>query len=132
MKRVVAGIDINADLDRVWDLLTRFEYWPAWGTTVRSVTSPSTRVEPGATGRVRTILGFWLPFAMTGVVEHASWHWRVAGIPATGHDVRRTGTGITRVEFTVPWPAAPYLVAMHASLRRLKRLAERAEHGASE
>ena len=132
MKRIVAGIDINADVNCVWDLLTRFEDWPAWGTTVTAVMSPRSRVAPGATGRVRTILGFWLPFEITDVVDGTSWHWKVAGVPATGHIIRRVGPGITRVEFTVPWPAAPYVVALRTSLRRLKRLAERTPQGAGE
>ena len=124
MKELGTAIEIAAPVPIVWDLLTEFDHWPAWGTSIRRVESASRRVAPGVTGRAQTILGFWVPFEITDVVANDSWHWRVAGVPATGHFVSPIGPDRCRVQFTVAWALAPYLVAMRMSLGRLKRMAE--------
>jgi hypothetical protein len=49
----------------------------------------------------------------------------VAGIPATRHHLVAIGPDRSRVQFTVAWVLAPYLVVMRTALGRLKRMAER-------
>jgi uncharacterized protein YndB with AHSA1/START domain len=124
VKRVSAGIDVAAPLTEVWRLVAEFEHWSSWGPTVTGVTSSARAVAPGATGRVKTVAGPSLPFAITSVEPGHSWDWRVAGVPATGHVISDLGDGRTRVEFTVPWVLAPYVVVLRMGLRRLKTLAE--------
>ena len=97
-----------------------------WGTSIRRVESAADCVAPGVVGRVQTILGFWVPFEISDVVANDSWHWRVAGVSATGHFVSAIGPDRCRVQFTVAWALAPYLVVMRMSLGRLKRMAEQA------
>jgi hypothetical protein len=66
-----------------------------------------------------------VPFEITSVEPGSSWTWTVAGIRATGHYVTAMGSRCTRVDFTVSGWFAPYVVVLHAGLRRLKELAEK-------
>jgi hypothetical protein len=115
-------IDIASPPGRVWDLIARFEHWPAWGTTVEAVEPPAGQVRVGVKGRVKTIVGPWLPFEITAVIEGVSWGWKVAGIPATGHQIEPIDTGC-RVTFTAPVWAPFYLPVLHRALVRLERSA---------
>lgn len=124
MRHLATGIDVGAPAERLWELIAVFDNWPEWGSSIRAVDSPSVRVEPGGEGRVRTVAGFWLQFRICEVVPGRFWIWDVAGIGATGHHVMPLGDKACRVEFTAPWIAAPYLLVLRRSLRRLKRLAE--------
>ena len=124
MRHIRASIEVNAAADGVWRLLTEFDQWPKWGPTVVDVESEAAMVEPGVTGRVKTIAGPWLPFEITEVDDGCSWTWKVAGLHATGHSVAALGDARTLVEFSVPVAVAPYAVVLRAGLKRLKRLAE--------
>lgn len=117
------GADVEAPAEDVWKLITRFERWPDWGTTVRGVEADAEAVRPGLTGRVHTAVGIWLPFEITDVVDGRSWSWAVAGRPATRHFVTPLSPARCRVEFTVAWPLAPYGLMMWLALRRIQRLA---------
>ena len=124
--RARLAIEVFAPSDLVWQLLTEFRHWPAWGPSVREVDSSSVRVAPGVRGRVRTPVGIWLPFVITAVEPGRSWNWRVGGIDATGHVVTPLGDSQCRVEFTVSRWLLPYLLVLRVGLRRLKELAEAA------
>ena len=124
MRHIGTALDIDAPADRVWALLAEFHHWTDWGVSIRRVESEALQVAPGATGRVQTVAGPWLPFRICDVVPGQFWIWDVAGIGATGHHVTPLAGGRCRVEFTAPWIAAPYLAVLRLSLRRLKRLAE--------
>lgn len=126
MRRLSRGLDVAAPAAVVWRLIAEFRHWPTWGPTVRAVKADADMVATGVRGRVQTPLGIWLPFEITDVVDGHSWDWRVGGVPATGHRVTPTGPTTCRVEFTVPWVAAPYLAVVRIGLRRLVRLAESA------
>ncbi len=120
-----ASAEVDAPAADVWSLLARFDRWPAWGPSITSVEADADEVAPGVTGRVRTAVGVWLPFEITGVLPGRSWDWRVAGIPATGHRVDPIDDRRSRVTFTTPWPTAPYLAVLAVALGRIRRLATR-------
>lgn len=124
MRHVGVSVDVDAPVEAVWELLTKVDRWPEWGTTVRRVESTADRIDVGTSGRVQTIAGFWLPFTVTEMVPLSSWRWRVAGLPATRHYIAATSPSGCRVRFTVAWMLAPYLLPMWLSLLRLKRSAE--------
>lgn len=117
-------IDIGAPADRVWRLLTEFRTWPEWGPSVRGAESDAEAVAAGVTGRVRTALGVWLPFAIDRVEEGRYWDWSVAGLRANGHRVSPLSADRTRVVFTVSRLYLPYVQVLSWGLRRLKRIAE--------
>ena len=71
-------------------------------------------------------LGPALPFTVTEFVPGRRWSWRVAGIPATSHEVVAEGGG-SRVTFGVPLWAPAYLAVCAIALRRLERLAMSAD-----
>ncbi len=117
-------IDIASPPDLVWELISRFEHWPTWGLSVTAVEPPAGQVRVGTAGRVKTVLGLWVPFEVTSVIEGESWDWKVAGIPATGHRVEPLENGC-RVTFTAP-PWAPfYLPVLSRSLALLERATSR-------
>lgn len=104
-----------------WQLLTDTRRWPEWGPTIRAVDADPPVICAGSRGRLQTIAGPWVPFEVTTLVEGQRWDWRVAGVPATGHRVEATATGV-RVVFEVPVLVAPYAAVCRLALRRLERL----------
>lgn len=124
MKHRSASIEINAPITAVWRLIAEFDHWPKWGPTVKTVDSAADAVGVGVTGRVKTVAGPWLPFEISEVEPGRSWHWKIAGVAATGHLLLDLGNGKTRVEFTVPLIFAPYVLVLRMGLKRLKHLAE--------
>ena len=106
-----------------WRLLTDTRAWPRWGPTITAVEADRPVIGLATRGRVRTSVGVWAPFEITGFVPGSSWHWRVAGIPATGHRVEPAARGC-RVVFEVPWPAAPYVIVCRIALGRLAAMLE--------
>jgi len=119
--RVVISRWIDAPPDRVWDLFTDTTRWPEWGPTVTAVECETRYIEAGSTGRVRTIGGRWLPFAITRFGDR-QWTWRIGQVGATGHRVRPTESGC-RVGFEVPLWAAPYVLVCWVALGRIESLA---------
>jgi uncharacterized protein YndB with AHSA1/START domain len=129
-----AGAVVTVSVSRVmpvdpavaWDLLVDPARWPEWGPSVRAVDLPEGRLRAGSTGRVRTAVGFWVPFEVTGFDEGRSWAWKVAGVPATTHTVEAVADGC-RVSFGVPTVAAPYALVCRAALARIEDLAVTAQ-----
>ncbi|MBM3693279.1 MAG: SRPBCC family protein [Actinomycetota bacterium] len=115
---VVAGT-VAAPVDAVWRVLAEPEAWPAWGPSVTAVDCPDARVRTGTRGRVRTVAGVWLPFTVVTVEPGRSWTWRIGPVRATGHRVAALGPERTRVEFTVPWWAAPYALVCRRAIARI-------------
>ena len=121
--------EVAAPAAVVWMLLTDVRRWPEWGpTVVEAQLDAGTSIRQGATGRVRTPVGAWLPFTVPYLRADAaggSWSWRVAGVPATRHEVLDLGGGASRVRFATPWWAPAYVPVVELGLRRLGALAER-------
>ncbi len=124
---------IAADPQVVWDLLVDTSRWPEWGPSVSAVEldhGDGPRLHSDSTGRVRTPIGVWIPFTVTGFVDGLRWSWRVAGIPATSHAVEPHPDGCV-VRIGVPVLAAPYALVCEVGLRRIERLALAAGRGAA-
>lgn len=115
---------IAAPPDAVWALLVDVESWPRWEPTVGLawLDDGLSVIRSGSTGKVQAPLGPALPFSITEFVPGRRWAWRVAGVPATSHEVEPVGAG-TRVTFRVPLWAPGYVAVCALALRRLERLA---------
>ena len=123
------GTDVSAPVDAAWAELVELDAWPHWGPSVREAVldDGARRLGAGATGRVRTVAGPWVPFTVTEwyVAEsRRTWAWRVGGLPATAHTVTATGPGTCRVEMAVPWWAPAYLGVIALALPRVRDRAE--------
>jgi len=114
---------IDAPAATMWMLLAQPHRWPEWGPSVRGVECSDDEIRPGTYGRVRTPIGLWLPFTITAVVPGRTWHWRVAGLAATGHRVEPVDDHHTRVVFEIPAWGLPYAIVCRAALRNLARRA---------
>lgn len=114
---------VDAPLSAVWDVLVDTTTWPTWGPSITEVESSTERIAVGTTGRVRTVVGLWLPFEVTEVVASHSWRWKVAGIPATGHRVEPVDEDTTAIVFELPALAAPYAGVCWAAAGRVRRVA---------
>jgi hypothetical protein len=124
VRHIEVASEIAAPAGRVWEFISEFRHWQAWGITIRRVQSNADRVAPGVTGRVQTVAGVWLPFRICDVIPGEYWIWNVAGIGATGHRVTLLTEETSVAAFTVPWAAYPYRTVLRRSLRKLKQIAE--------
>lgn len=122
--RVQRQVDAPAHV--VWDLLVDLSAWPRWGPSVRraELHDGATALSLGARGTVWTAAGVPLPFTITEYRPGRRWGWTVAGVPATGHEVRPTSEGC-QASFEVPWWAAAYLPVCAVALARIDSLAQR-------
>lgn len=118
------SVEIPAPASAAWKLLTDTSRWPQWGPSVSRVESAEQYIGPGSTGRVRTIIGVWLPFRVTRFADGQRWDWEVAGIPATGHRVESLGPDRCRVVFQVPLLATPYLAVCWLAAHRIRSILE--------
>jgi uncharacterized protein YndB with AHSA1/START domain len=121
---------IPASPEAIWSILTDTRLWPVWGPSVAAVETNQRYLEPGSKGRIRTVLGFWVGYEVTHFAPGRAWSWKVAGIPATVHEVRPLGPDRSILEFAVPFWAAPYLIVCALAARRIEAIARRAPDGA--
>ncbi len=121
------GVMAAAEAEEAWDLISDARWWPRWGPSVREVRVEGawSRVHEGMAGRVRTALGFWLPFEIHHVASGTSWDWKVAGVNATSHRVEPEGRDQTWVWFRVPFWAGPYAVVCLAAGLQIRSLLQR-------
>ncbi|MBA4020960.1 MAG: SRPBCC family protein [Gordonia sp.] len=114
---------IAAPAAAVWEVLVDLKVWPEWGPTVSGAEldgpGPLTF---GSRGKVWTPVGVPLPFEIDEFVDGRAWGWRVAGVPATRHEVIPTRDGCV-LSFGVPVWAPAYLPVMAVALPRIARLA---------
>lgn len=114
---------INAPQQRVWDILIDTRLWPLWGPSISAVESPRRYLVAGLQGRVKTAVGLWLPFEITRFEAPDYWHWRVAGIAATGHRVASRAAGGCELSFEFPLWAGPYALVCRRAAENIARLA---------
>jgi hypothetical protein len=48
----------------MWRLITDTHTWPHWGPSVRAVDCTERFIRAGSSGRIRTPMGIWVPFAV--------------------------------------------------------------------
>jgi len=128
MEPLTTAVEIRVPAAAAWDLLIDTRRWPEWGPSVARVDCADRCIVRGVTGRVQTVFGLWLPFQITNFTAGQYWHWRVAGIPATGHRVESIGPNLCRVLFEVPVLAAPYLIMCRMAAQRIKNILEKERH----
>ena len=116
---IQVGRSISASSATVWRLLTDTHGWWQWGPSIAAVECDERYIRGGSRGRVKTRLGFWLPFVVTHYEHGRYWHWRVSGIPATGHRVEPLGATRCCLVFEIPVWAAPYSIVCGLALRRI-------------
>lgn len=132
-----AEIEIGAPIERVWEVLTAVEHWPAWNPDVKSV-SVASPIMAGSTFRWKAG-----PGTITSRVEHLdrprliAWSGRTLGIRAfhVWHLDVRNATTLVRTEESYDGVVARLLrrplqkkldTALADSARYLKVEAERA------
>ena len=120
--KIVIGTVIQGTAEEAWRLLTDTQQWPLWGPSVSAVASEQRYIGPGSKGRVKTLLGFWVPFTIDEYRELRFWSWRIGRFPATGHRVSVKDETTCVVAFDMPWWALPYLVVCRIALGRIRRL----------
>ncbi|UCG13179.1 MAG: SRPBCC family protein [Deltaproteobacteria bacterium] len=116
---------VRASPNRVWGLLTDTFAWGDWGPSILAVRSSDRYIRNGSHGRVKTALGFWVPFEVTHLDSGKYWSWRIFGVSATGHRIDRLDQASCRLVFQVPIWAAPYLLVCKISLDRIVQLLDR-------
>lgn len=121
------GRIIDAPAELVWALLTDTCHWPLWGPSVAAVRSAQRYIQQGATGKIHTAAGFWVPFTVTEFDEGSYWCWHVGGVRATGHRLESLRGSQCLLIFEVPFWAAPYLLVCKVALDRIERLATGSE-----
>ena len=114
---------MTAPPEAAWRVLADVDAWPQWGPTVRraELTVPGS-LRLGSRGKVWTPVGVALPFEITEFDDGHAWAWKVAGVPATRHEVRPLAGGC-RVSFGVPTWAPAYLAVCAVALKRIDDLA---------
>ena len=125
------GSIIRAPSAAVWNLLVDTSPWAEWGPSIRAVECSDRLLTPLSSGRIKTILGFSVPFAVTHFEPGRAWSWRVFGIRASTHSVESLGKNRCRLRFGVPIPAFPYLLICLIAIRRIADLSEQIRDPAS-
>jgi hypothetical protein len=119
---IKVGRNIDASSATVWRMITDTHSWVRWGPSIIAVECDERSIRGGSQGRIKTRLGFWVPFVVTTYEHGRYWHWRVGGIPATGHRVEPLAAEQCRLVFEVPAWAAPYAMICRLALHRITRL----------
>lgn len=122
--RIIVSRLINCGLDEVWRVVTDTEQWVQWGPSVSRVRCAQRYIDSSSTGSVRTVLGFWVPFTITGYEYLHFWSWRVGGFEATGHRLVAINGKTCRLSFDLPWWSFPYAVVCLIALGRISRICE--------
>lgn len=115
---------ITAKKDEVWKILVDTRCWSSWGPSVKAVECSHRYVESGSRGRVKTALGFWVPFTITSCKNRSYWHWKIGSFSATGHGVEELDNSRCRISFSMVWWLFPYGIVCYIALRRIARMCD--------
>lgn len=121
---LIEALELDVPAALAWRLLIDTDEWPRWGPSVRAVDVPQRLIGPRLRGRVQTPVGLWLPFEIIDWQPQRAWSWRVAGLPATGHEVLPLDARRCQVRFLIPSWAPLYRPVCR---RALQRIAARAQ-----
>lgn len=122
---IEVGLVMETDTEPIWRLVAEPAQWLRWGPSIRAVDCPDPILGPSSYGRVRTVLGFWVPFRVSRFREGRFWAWDVFGFPATTHRVEPVAPGRTLLAFGTPILAFPYLPVCCAAIRRIAAIVNR-------
>lgn len=107
----------------VWSIITDVAMWPHWGPTVSGAqVDDDVPLAAGVQGTVTTAVGISLPFEITEFDDGRVWGWKVAGVPATRHEVRPVRGG-SALRFGAPIWAAAYMPVLALALPRIEQIA---------
>jgi hypothetical protein len=120
--KIDIGRYIRTSPQDLWELLTDTTRWALWGPSITAVDCSERYIQLGSTGRVRTAVGLWVPFAVTEMEDGRYWSWHVFGMPATGHRIDQLSNGLCRLVFQVPVFAAPYIIVCRIAMHRIARI----------
>jgi hypothetical protein len=115
---------INASVERVWEILVDTRLWPVWGPSVQAVDCDQRYISAGVSGRIKTAIGLWADFKITAYQQHSHWGWKVAGVPATGHRLRRVSDESCELVFELLFVAFPYALICRQAANRIAGLAQ--------
>jgi len=115
---------INAPVEKVWQVLIDTRQWPLWGPSVKAVACSQQCISAGLKGKVQTVIGIWITFEITNFEPLSYWHWKVAGIPATGHQLKKISDTSCELIFELPLVAFPYAVICRRAAKRIAQLAQ--------
>ena len=115
---------ISAPLENVWQVLIDTRQWPIWGPSVKSVACSQQYISAGLKGKIETAIGIWINFEVTSFEPLSYWHWKVAGILATGHRLKKLGDISCELIFELPLAAFPYALICRQAVNRIAQLAQ--------
>jgi uncharacterized membrane protein len=128
-----ASIDIDAPVERVWNVLVDVEKWPDWSPTMTSVKRlESGMFRPGSSARVKQPKlpeAIWRVSAMMPQ-KSFTWSTRSRGVTTVArHTVAARDEGGTRVGGEIEQSGALSLVAKVFFSRQTKRYLQEEAHG---
>ncbi|MCW8892434.1 MAG: hypothetical protein OQL18_03840 [Deltaproteobacteria bacterium] len=115
---------ISAPLANVWQVLIDTCQWPVWGPSVKAVACSQQCISAGLKGKIQTAVGIWIDFEITSFEPLSYWHWKVAGVPATGHRLKELSDNSCELIFELPLVAFPYALICRQAVNRIAQLAQ--------
>lgn len=115
---------ISAPAANVWEFLIDTSQWSTWGPSVKAVSCSQQLIAAGVKGKIQTFFGMWINFEITSFEPLSYWHWKVAGIPATGHRVKKIDDISCMLIFELPLVAFPYALICRQAINRISQLAQ--------
>jgi hypothetical protein len=122
-KRISVCKVMSAPAEIVWEILTDTHLWPAWGPSLITVDCDDRYIKPGSSGRVKTVLRFWLPFTVTTCRQMDFWTWNIGPVQATGHRIIRNNETSCTLCFDMQWWAFAYIAVCWLALIRIDKIA---------
>ncbi len=122
-KRISICKEIDASPIIVWDILTDTRLWSTWGPSLLAVDCSERHIKHGSSGRIKTILFFWLPFSIIEFRPMDYWNWRVGPLRATGHKLIQTGDKSCSLCFEMSRWAVFYLPVCWLALLKIAKIA---------
>jgi hypothetical protein len=125
------GLILGGDSYTVWNILVDTSRWAEWGPSILAVECSDRFLTTHSKGRIKTVLGFSVPFAVTRFQQGKSWSWTILRVPVTTHTVESLGASRSRLVFGVLLPVFPYLLICLIAIRRIAELIESGRDPAS-